>query len=102
MNIEEKNKGRLFEWDDEKNKSNIKKHKISFETAAYIFSDEYRLEFYDEIHSTDEDRYIVIGMVNDILCVVYTERGDATRIISARRATARERGLYYGDGENLY
>ena len=57
-----------------------------------------RLEFYDEKHSTaEEDRYITIGLVEEILTVVYTERTTALRIISARAATKKERMAYYGD-----
>ena len=54
----------LFEWDDVKEKINIAKHGIDFGTAALVFRDENRIEFYDEAHSTDEDRYITIGQIN--------------------------------------
>ena len=87
----------LFEYDDEKNRANIKKHGVSFRTAARVFFDYDRIEFYDDEHSFDEDRYNVIGdtsagipeggdaaiignldrfagEVNDLLYVVYTER----------------------------
>ncbi len=88
-----------IEWDDNKNEINKHKHGISFESAGWIFSDEARLEFYDDIHSIDEDRYITIGKVDDVLFVVFTERddGDTIRLISARLATAKERRLYYGN-----
>lgn len=85
---------RLFEWDDEKEQRNIKMHKISFETAKLVFNDENRLELFDINHSAAEDRIIVIGKVDKVLFVVYTERGDKTRIISARAATKAERKLY--------
>lgn len=62
--------------------------------------DDYYIEMYDFEHSIDEDRYIAIGMVGDLLFVVFTERGEAIRLISARLATERERGLYYD--QNLY
>lgn len=88
--------GISIEWDAEKNIANIKKHHIDFEDAALIFSDENRIEIYDAAHSDDEDRYITIGIVDDILFVVYTERGEALRIISARNATAVEKEYYYG------
>ena len=87
-----------FEWDDEKNQINITKHGIDFDTAALVFGDENRLEFYDETHSYDEDRYITIGMINNIayiVMVVYTERGNTIRLISARKATNQERRMYY-------
>lgn len=86
----------IFEWDEEKNRANQKKHGISFETAAYVFQDEYYIEMYDFEHSIDEDRYIAIGMVGNLLFVVFTERNDHIRLISARLATEHERGLYYG------
>lgn len=88
----------LFEWDDEKERTNIKKHGIDFETAAKVFADENRLEIYDEVHSETEDRYITIGMIDNVACVVmvvYTERGEAIRLISARKATSQERRMYY-------
>ena len=84
-----------FEWDEEKNLLNQKKHKVSFETAAYVFEDENYIEMYDFEHSIDEDRYIVIGCVNDVLFVVFTERKETIRLISARLATESERRLYY-------
>ncbi|MCX4328676.1 MAG: BrnT family toxin, partial [Lachnospiraceae bacterium] len=80
-----------FEWDEEKANANIKKHGIPFETAAKVFLDENRIEIYDKEHSIKEDRYITIGMANDVLFVVYTERYPKTRLISARLATAKER-----------
>ncbi len=84
-----------FEWDEDKNAINKEKHKISFETAAYVFDDPYYIEMFDFEHSADEDRYIAIGKVGDILFVVFTERKDAIRLISARLATNAERSLYY-------
>ena len=89
--------GILVEWDDNKNQINIKKHGISFETAALVFADEERIEYYDKLHSQDEDRYVVLGCVQGVLYVVYTMRDDAARIISARIATTYERRLYYGE-----
>ena len=84
-----------FEWDEEKNKINIKKHGISFETASLVFNDTYYLEIFDFVHSLDEDRYIAIGKVGRVLFVVFTERDDKVRIISARPATKHEEDLYY-------
>ena len=88
---------RLIEWDDKKNEINKRKHGINFEAAAYVFTDPARLEFFDEAHSDEEDRYQVVGSVGKIVFVVYTERGNTTRMISARFATAEERRMYYGD-----
>lgn len=84
-----------FEWDENKNLINKEKHKISFETAAHVFDDPNYIEMYDFEHSVEEDRYIAIGKVGDVLFVVFTERKDAIRLISARLATSVERGIYY-------
>ena len=87
-----------FEWDDEKEKINIIKHGIDFTTAARVFKDENRLELYDEAHSDFEDRYITIGLIDEVaylVMVVYTEREEAIRLISARKATQKERRMYY-------
>ncbi|MEI3175136.1 MAG: BrnT family toxin [Lachnospiraceae bacterium] len=87
-----------FEWDDHKEQINIQKHGIDFSTAALVFNDIYRIETYDSLHSDIEDRYITIGQINSItliVMVVYTERTDVIRIISARLATTREKEAYY-------
>lgn len=91
-----------FEWDDEKEQKNISKHGIDFSTAALVFNDDYRIEKYDKIHSLYEDRYITIGDINGIsiiITVVYTERQDIIRIISARAASKKERETYYAGKE---
>lgn len=85
----------IFEWDEEKNELNKLKHKISFETAAQVFEDPAYVEMYDFEHSIEEDRYIAIGMVGEVLFVVFTERKENIRLISARLATDSERRLYY-------
>ena len=85
----------LVEWDDNKNRINIRKHGISFETAALVFADEERIEYYDKLHSQDEDRYVVLGCVQGILYVVYTMREEAARLISARMATPTDRNGYF-------
>ena len=84
-----------FEWDEEKNRINKRKHKISFETAAHVFYDADYIEMYDFEHSIDEDRYIALGKVGDVLFVVFTERKETIRLISARLATIAERRIYY-------
>lgn len=86
----------VVEWDDEKNKINKKKHGISFEDAALVFLDDNRFDDYDEFHSDDEDRIKTIGKVGKILAVIYTERIEKYRIISARYATRKEENDYYG------
>lgn len=90
----------VFEWDDEKNRINISKHNIDFYDAAKVFADENRIERLDLVHSDDEDRWQVIGMVDDILFVVYTERDNKTRLISARLANKKERRMYYAGYES--
>ena len=78
-----------FEWDTEKNSSNLKKHGVSFEEAVRVFLDPNLLVIADPDES--EERWDVIGFAGKVLYVVYTERGeDNYRIISARKATKRE------------
>ena len=92
-----------FEWDDEKDRKNIVKHGISFRTAILVFSDPDRIEKYDDTHSLDEDRYLTIGEIGGtfmVVTVVYTERPEGIRIISARRATRVEKEEYYGYQNN--
>ncbi len=84
-----------FEWDEDKNQLNLKKHGIDFETAMLVFNDLQRIEIYDTEHSIYEDRYNTIGMINDVLFVVYTERKQNIRLISARLANKTERSIYY-------
>ncbi len=84
--------------DENKNRSNKRKHGLSFEQALEVFKDEDRIEQYDELHSDDEIRWQTIGMAHDILFVVYTKREeDIIRIISARFATKEERDWYFGN-----
>ena len=85
-----------FEWNEEKAFINITKHGVSFEEASTVLSDEYSITIYDEAHSIDEDHYIDIklSVSNRLLVVVYTERTNHIRIISARQATRSERRLY--------
>ena len=85
--------GTLVEWDENKNQQNIKKHGISFQTAALVFAD----EDLDKLHSQDEERYVVLGCVQGVLYVVYTMRDEYARLISARMATPYERKIYYGE-----
>ena len=84
-----------FVWDSEKAEKNWKKHKVVFELAARVFLDDFRFDDYDEIHSNDEDRIKTVGRAGKILAVIYTERGERNRIISARPATKREEAQYY-------
>lgn len=88
-----------FEWDEDKAALKLKKHGIDFRDAVRVFYDVDRIEWYDIAHSVDEDRYNTIGKVRDVIFVVYTERRERTRIISARKATPNERRMY--DDRNL-
>ena len=90
----------IFEWDENKNKINRQKHGVDFYDAAMVFSDENRIESFDDLHSNEEERWQVIGKVKDILFVVYTEKIESVRLISARKATPRERRIYYDSAES--
>ena len=85
-----------FEWDEVKARENLRKHRVSFEEAKTVFSDPLLLTFTDIEHSLGEDRTISVGVSahHKTLLVVHTERGTNIRIISARKATARERKSY--------
>jgi len=85
-----------FEWDGEKAKANFKKHGVTFDEAATVFTDPFSVTIPDPVHSAGEQRYVDIGSSDKgrVLVVVYTERGSKIRIISCRRATLSERTLY--------
>lgn len=89
-----------FEWDSEKEQINIQKHGITFEQAAYVFADPFALNKYDDEHSGEEDRWLLMGktLSEIILVVVHTFTDDDgieyVRIISARKATKREQQEY--------
>ncbi len=84
-----------FEWDEDKNRSNIAKHGISFETAVRIFNRP-TVDQIDDRFEYGEQRTISIGVVDMIaaLVVVHTDRNGTLRIISARKANRRERQHY--------
>lgn len=86
----------IFEWDEVKEKSNFRKHGISFAEGESVFYDAYSLTISDPDHSIEEERFIDIGTSNKnrILIVVYMEREDRIRIISVRKATVQERKMY--------
>ncbi len=96
MNIRYKTDYSVFEWDSEKCKSNIYKHGIDFKDAVAAFEDSQALCAYDIDSSVEEDRYILTGRIGNriIAVVIYTDRRDRIRIISARLATKRERNIY--------
>ena len=76
-----------FEWDDTKAAENYATHGVSFETARDVFKDAFAVDWLDERVPYGEDRYAILGMVeNRLLYVAYTMRGDSIRIISAQRS----------------
>ncbi len=85
-----------FEWDEEKASRNYQKHRVSLADAATVFNDPLYVDFYDPDHSSDEHRYLIIGMSQEgrLLIVSYTERDDVVRLISAREVTSTERKAY--------
>jgi uncharacterized DUF497 family protein len=87
-----------IEWDDDKNEINKREHGLSFETAQYVFADPQRLERVDRSESnvSSEERLQTLGKVGPVLFVVYTERGENKRIITARPADKSERRTYNG------
>jgi uncharacterized DUF497 family protein len=84
-----------FEWDEDKNKLNHKMHGITFEDAKFVFSDPCKVILPDLFHGGKEERWLVIGIVSRVLFVVFTERSEKIRLISARTATKAEERLYY-------
>jgi len=87
-----------YEWDAEKNRSNIRKHGVDFADAALALEDDNALTIRDD-DSDEEDRFVTIGVdgLGRLLLVVYAWRGEDIRIISARKATRRERAAYEGE-----
>jgi uncharacterized DUF497 family protein len=87
-----------FEWDERKNQENIRKHGLTFQEAETVFSDEHALLIGDSEHSGSEDRFILLGLSADlqtlVVCHCYC-RAAVIRIISARKATRRERDQYH-------
>ncbi len=89
-----------FEWDSHKERINLQKHRITFEDASYVFADPFALNKYDDDHSHIEDRWILLGksLKEVIIVVVHTFEDvngiEYVRIISARKATKRERQAY--------
>jgi uncharacterized DUF497 family protein len=87
-----------FEWDGTKAAENLKRRRVSFDEAVTVFYDPLAATFDDPDHSDDEGRLVTVGYSarGRVLVVCHVERGAATRLISARRATARERKRHEG------
>jgi uncharacterized DUF497 family protein len=89
-----------FEWDLPKATANLKKHQVSFDEAKSVFYDEFAVQFFDEEHASNEDRFLMLGMSSSarllLVCHCEREHGEVIRIISARKATKRESAFYQG------
>ena len=100
MNDEYSLQDYYFNWNREKNLSNIRKHGIPFKEAATVFLDPYATLIDDDKHSQDEERYIVVGMSKKLnilmVCHCYRNNGEVIRIVSARTATKDEQLIYGG------
>jgi uncharacterized DUF497 family protein len=84
------------EWSEPKAKLNYAKHGVSFDLAKEVFNDPFAIEFLDDRQDYGEERLVMMGMVEGrLFYVVYTERADAIRLISARRATKNEQETYF-------
>jgi uncharacterized DUF497 family protein len=87
-----------FDWNTTKATTNLKKHGVSFEEAQTVFYDEFAIQFYDEENSSNEERFLLLGMSSGarLLLVCHCERdgGGIIRIISARKATKHESSFY--------
>ena len=92
--------GLRFSWDEKKNEANRKKHGVSFEDGQTVFFDENAVESFDPDHSEREDRFLLLGLSYSlralVVCRCYRESRGVIRIISARRATRKERRHYAG------
>ena len=86
----------IFDWDEEKARANLRKHKVSFEEAETVFDDPLSITISDPDHSKSERRFLDIGESENgrIIVVSYTQRGSITRLISGRVATRTERQKY--------
>ncbi|MDA3955189.1 BrnT family toxin [Oceanispirochaeta sp.] len=89
-----------FEWDDDKNTSNQNKHKISFEEAKTVFNDPNALVIFDPDHSHEEERFIIMGVSQNlnllVVCHCYRSNDEIIRLISARKADSKEQSIYGG------
>jgi len=85
-----------FEWDPKKSAANERKHDVTFQEASTVFGDSLAMTFADPDHSNNEQRYLTFGLskYNRLLVVAHTDRGEKTRIISARLMDRKERRIY--------
>jgi uncharacterized DUF497 family protein len=88
-----------FEWDEQKAVANLAKHGVSFETASHVFNDPFAVDIEERSMEYNEIRRRILGLGNVLLLtVIYTERSEKVRIISARKSTRAERREYEDDG----
>ncbi len=89
-----------FDWNQAKAVANSKKHGVTFEKARTVFFDEFAVQFFDEDHFSEEERFLLLGRTSDakllLVCHCEREQGNIVRIISARKATKREAAHYQG------
>ena len=85
-----------FEWDPKKSAANERKHDVTFQEASTVFGDRLAMTFVDPDHSNNEQRYLTFGLskYNRLLVVAHTDRGEKSRIISARLMDRKERRIY--------
>ena len=90
----------IFSWDDRKNRSNQKKHGVSFEEAQSVFFDDKAIEYFDPDHSENEDRFLMLGLSYHLRVLVVSyclyDNDSEIRIISGRKATKKEQIIYRG------
>jgi len=90
-----------FEWDDKKNRTNSKKHGVSFDEARTVFYDESAIQFFDPEHSENEDRFILLGtsfkLKTLVVCHCFRQEETVVRIISARKADKDEEQVYWSE-----
>ena len=90
-----------FEWDKNKEKTNAKKHGVSFDEARTVFYDEQAIQFFDPEHSDEEDRFILLGtsfkLKTLVVCHCFREDETKIRIISARKADSEEEQVYWSN-----
>jgi uncharacterized DUF497 family protein len=88
-----------FSWDDRKSEANKKKHGVSFDEDKWVFYDKSAIKYFDPDHSDDEDRFLMVGMSQQIriiiVCHCFREEDSVIRIISARKATKGEEDVYW-------
>lgn len=89
-----------LDWDQAEANANSKKHGVTFEQARTVFFDDFAVQFFDDDHSAEEERFLLLGLSSDakllLVCHCEREQGDVVRIISARKATKREAVHYRG------